>query len=407
MSGLRRRAGHGTGTSGSRSGAVGRTGSGAPRIVLAPDKFKGSATAAEVADALAAGIRRVRPDAELRRVPVADGGEGTVAAAVSAGFDRVTVEVSGPTGSPVRAAFAHNGSVAVVEAAAACGLARLPGGTPAPLTAGSTGVGELLRAALDTGCRTLVLGVGGSACTDGGAGMLTGLGAALLDADGRAAGPGGGGLTDIAYLDLHRLDPRIRAVDLVLASDVDHPLLGNTGAATVFGPQKGASAGEVAALEAGLAHWARLVHRRTGFDAADRPGAGAAGGIGFAALAVLGARRTGGIDIMLDLVGFDRALSGADLVITGEGSIDAQTLHGKAPAGVAARAARAGVPTVAVAGRLLLDEHHLRSAGFTATYPLTDLEPDPDRCQRHASRLLTRQGEHIARQHLTAPTTPR
>ncbi|MBB5918859.1 glycerate kinase [Nocardia transvalensis] len=371
-----------------------------PRIVLAPDKFKGSLTAAEVAEALAAGIRRVWPDADIRRVPVADGGEGTVEAAVSAGFDRVTTNVGGPTGETVRAAFAHNGTVAVVEAAAACGLSRLPGGTLAPLTATSIGVGELVRAALDTGCRTLVLGVGGSACTDGGAGLLDGLGAVLLDADGRPAGPGGGGLTDIAYLDLHRLDPRIHEVELVLASDVDNPLLGTDGAAAVFGPQKGASGGEVAALEAGLAHWAHLVARRTGFDAADRPGAGAAGGIGFAAIAVLGARRAGGIDIMLDLVGFDRVAKGADLVITGEGSLDDQTLHGKAPAGVAARS---GIPTIAIAGRNLLGDQQLRAAGFTAAYALTDLEPDLRRCQDNAAELLAHQAERIAHTHLPAP----
>jgi glycerate kinase len=378
-----------------------------PRIVLAPDKFKGSLTAGEVAEALAAGIRRVRPDADIRWVPVADGGEGTVDAAVAAGFDRTTVEVDGPTGEPVRAAFAHNGTVAVVEAATACGLSLLPDGVLAPLTGTSRGVGRLLLAALDTGCRTVVLGVGGSACTDGGAGMLAGLGAALLDADGRPVGPGGGSLTDAAYLDLHQLDPRIREADLVLASDVDNPLLGPHGAAAVFGPQKGAGAGEVAALEAGLAHWSRLVARLTGFDAASEPGAGAAGGIGFAAIAVLGARRSGGIDVLLDLIGFDRSLEGADLVVTGEGSLDEQTLHGKAPAGVAARATRAGVRTIAVAGRQLLDETRLRAAGFAAAYPLTALEPDLRRCQDEAATLLRRQGELIAREQLTAPASRR
>ncbi|MBU3062634.1 glycerate kinase [Nocardia sp. NEAU-G5] len=378
-----------------------------PRIVLAPDKFKGSLTAGEVAEAVAAGIRRVRPDADIRWVPVADGGEGTVDAAAAAGFDCTTVEVGGPTGEPVRAAFAHNGTTAVVEAAAACGLSRLPHGVLAPLTATSRGVGELLLAALDTGCRTVVLGVGGSACTDGGAGMLAGLGASLLDADARPVGPGGGGLADIAYLDLHQLDPRIHEVDLVLASDVDNPLLGAHGAAAIFGPQKGAGAGELAVLEAGLTHWSRLVAQRTGFDVADRPGAGAAGGIGFAALAVLGARRSGGIDVLLDLVGFDRVVKDADLVVTGEGSLDEQTLHGKAPAGVAARAAKAGVRTIAVAGRQLLDEAQLRGAGFAASYPLTALEPDLQRCQDEAAELLQRQGELIAREQLTEPAAGR
>ncbi|RDI63731.1 glycerate kinase [Nocardia pseudobrasiliensis] len=377
----------------------------APRIVLAPDKFKGSLSAGAVADAVADGIRRVRPEAVIRWVPVADGGEGTVDAAVSAGFDRVPVEVAGPTGEPVRASFAHDGTVAVVEAAAACGLVRLPGGRPAPLTATSLGVGELLRAALDTGCRTVVLGVGGSASTDGGAGMLAGLGAELLDTAGRPARPGGGGLTEIAYLDLHKLDPRIHEVELVLASDVDNPLLGTHGAAAVFGPQKGADLQQVALLEEGLAHWAALVARRTGYYAVDLPGAGAAGGIGFAALAVLGARRSGGIDVLLDLVGFDRAVAGADLVITGEGSLDAQSLHGKAPVGVAARAAKAGVATIAVAGRCLLADEQLRSAGIESVYALNDIEPDLQRCQSEAAPLLREVGERIARTHLTAPET--
>ncbi|MQY20270.1 glycerate kinase [Nocardia macrotermitis] len=374
----------------------------APRIILAPDKFKGSLTARQVADAVGEGIRRVRPDASITWVPVADGGEGTVDAAVAAGFEPCEVEVTGPTGEEVRTSFAHNGSVAVVEAAAACGLYQLPGGVLAPLTATSRGVGELILAALDTGCRTVVLGVGGSACTDGGAGLVAALGASLLDADGREVGPGGGSLIDIAHLDLHRIDPRIRDADLVLASDVDNPLLGIHGAATIFGPQKGASAGEVAALEAGLTHWARLVAQHTGLDVADRPGAGAAGGIGFAALAVLGARRSGGIDVLLDLVGFDHVVRDADLVVTGEGSLDTQTLHGKAPVGVADRAARAGVRTIAVAGRQLLDADQLRTAGFAAAYPLTDLEPDLRRCQSEAAALLRQQGERIAREQLAA-----
>ncbi|WP_067897831.1 glycerate kinase [Nocardia vaccinii] len=377
-----------------------------PRIVLAPDKFKGSLTARQVADAVAEGIRRIRPDADIVRVPVADGGEGTVDAAIAAGFEARTVRVTGPTGEQIRTSFAYNRSVAVVEAAAACGLYQLPGGVLAPLTATSRGVGELIRAALDTGCGTIILGVGGSACTDGGAGLLDALGASLLDADGRPVGPGGGALTDIADLDLHRLDPRVREAELVLASDVDNPLLGIRGAAAVFGPQKGAGPSEVAALEAGLAHWAELVAQHTGFDAADRPGAGAAGGIGFAALAVLGAHRSSGIDVLLDLVGFDRIVRGADLVVTGEGSLDAQTLHGKAPAGVAARAGRAGIRTIAVAGRQLLDEARLRAAGFAAAYPLTDLEPDTRRCQDEAAALLRRQGERIAREQLTAPIPP-
>ncbi|MFF6973687.1 glycerate kinase [Streptomyces tsukubensis] len=368
-----------------------------PRVLVAADKFKGSLTAVEVAERVTVGLRRVLPGLAVESLPVADGGDGTVAAAVAAGFDRRTVRVTGPLGEPVTAAYALRDGTAVVELAEASGLHLLPGGVFAPLTATTHGCGEVLRAALDAGAHTVVLGVGGSATTDGGAGMLTALGARFLDADGTALPPGGGALAGLATADLSGLDPRIGDVRLVLASDVDNPLTGPKGAAAVYGPQKGAGPAEVAALDSALAHYATVL----GPELADAPGAGAAGGVGYAALVALGAGFRPGIDVMLDVLGFAAALDRATLVITGEGSLDAQTLHGKAPAGVAAAARARGVDTVAVCGRLALPPQELGRAGIRRAYPLLAVEPDPEQCMARAGELLERVAGDIARDFLT------
>ncbi|MEO6089899.1 MAG: glycerate kinase [Umezawaea sp.] len=325
-------------------------------VLVAPDKFKGSLTAPRVADAVARGLREAVPGLDVRCLPVADGGDGTVDAAVAAGFTRVGRWVTGPVGKPVASSFAVRGDTAVVEVAAASGLAGLH--PLAPLTATSRGTGELLASAFDLGCDRIVLGVGGSACTDGGRGMVEALG-----------------------------DRDFSEVDLVLASDVDNPLLGPTGAAAVYGPQKGASAADVEVLEERLRAWADEV----GHAHADTPGAGAAGGIGFAALSLLGARRRPGIEVVLELIGFADALPGARLVITGEGSLDAQTRHGKAPAGVVV--ASGGVPVVAVAGRCEVEPAEI---GLKSAYALLDIEPDVTRCLADTERLLVRLAGRIA-----------
>jgi glycerate 2-kinase len=405
------------------------------KIVIAPDKFKGSLPAAEVAGAIAAGLRAGWPEAELVTVPVADGGDGTVDAAVAAGLERVPVTVDGPTGEPVHASYARRGEVAVVELADACGLMRLPGGRPAPLTASSFGCGQVLAAALAAGARQIILGVGGSASTDGGAGLLQALGARVLDAHGEQLARGGAALREVAALDLTGLHPALRdvaaldltglhpaprdvaALDLtglhpglrpssvILATDVVNPLTGPDGAAEVYGPQKGASPAQITELASGLRRWAAVVAAATGTDRSQAPGAGAAGGVGFAALAVLGAQARPGIELVLDLVDFDAALDGAALVITGEGSLDTQTLAGKAPAGVARAAVRRGIPVVAVAGRSTLTEDQLATSGISRVYPLTDLEPDPARSSAQASTLLRRVGQALARE-LQAVTGP-
>ncbi|UUS33709.1 MULTISPECIES: glycerate kinase [Streptomyces] len=371
----------------------------AAHVLVAADKFKGSLTAVQVAERVTAGIRHVVPDVRVEALPVADGGDGTVAAAVAAGFERRELRVTGPLGEPVTAAFALRGTTAVVEMAEASGLQLLPEGVFAPLTATTHGSGELLRAALDAGARTIVFGVGGSATTDGGAGMLAALGARFLDGDGEPVGPGGGGLRDLATADLSGLDPRFADVDLVLASDVDNPLTGPKGAPAVFAPQKGATERDVEVLDAALTHYVAVLEEAIGpraAEAAASPGAGGAGGIGYGALVGLGASFRPGIELMLDILGFTDALGRATLVITGEGSLDEQTLHGKAPAGVAAAARAADVDVVAVCGRLALPPEALGRAGIRRAYALTDLEPDTARCIAEAGPLLERLASRLA-----------
>jgi glycerate kinase len=378
-------------------------GRGAQRVLIAADKFKGSLTAVQVAERVTAGLRTVVPGLQVEALPVADGGDGTVDAAVAAGFERREVRVAGPLGNEVTAAFALRGDTAVVEMAEASGLQRLPAGVFAPLTASTYGSGELLRAALDAGARTIVFGVGGSATTDGGAGMLSALGARFVDADGEPVSPGGGGLAGLASADLSDLDPRLGEVELVLASDVDNPLTGPKGAPAVYGPQKGASPDDVQTLDEALAHYAKTLEAAIGPKAAEyaaSPGAGAAGGIGYGAL-IVGAVFRPGIEVMLDVLGFAPALDRADLVITGEGSLDEQTLHGKAPAGVAAAARAQGKEVVAVCGRLALPPEALGRAGIRRAYALTEVEPDVAKCIADAGPILERVAENIGRDFLS------
>jgi glycerate kinase len=373
------------------------------RVLVAPDKFKGSLTAQQAADAIAAGVQDAADalglELDLRRQPVADGGEGIVAAALAAGYRAHPVTVSGPLGDPVQAGIALGGApggsvgsvgsagsggslVAVVELATASGLALLPGGrgdVTTALTASSRGTGELVRAALDAGATRVVLGIGGSASTDGGTGLAAALGVRFLDAGGEDLPPGGRALADLDRVDTSVRDPRLDSVEVVVASDVDNPLTGPRGAAAVFGPQKGAGPAEVELLDSGLRRLADVLRRDAGADVETAPGAGAAGGVGAGAMALLGARLVPGIDLVLDLVGFDTTLTGTDLVVTGEGSFDDQSLGGKAPVGVARRASAHGVPVVVLAGRVDLDDAGraaLRDLGVVGAHAITDLEAD-------------------------------
>ena len=374
-------------------------------VVIAPDKFKGTLTAAQVAAHVAAGLSRACPGLQTVPLPVADGGDGTVDAAEAAGYRRVEIGVRGPTGKNVNASFVLLDGTAIIESAQACGLTRLPGGMPAPLTATSRGVGELILSAIRMRAKRIVLGLGGVACTDGGAGLVTALGGRLTDEKGLELPPGGAALARLDQIDLSRFRD-LSATEVIVATDVDNPLLGPRGAAAVYAPQKGASPSDVALLEDGLARWADIAERALSMRKRDEPGAGAAGGLGFAVLGFLGASMQPGIELMLDLLSFPRHLPGARLVITGEGALDVQTLHGKAPAGVARAVAAAGpdLPVVAVAGVCSLTPDQLRSAGIARAYALADIEPDLTRCLEQPGPLLEELAGRIARDWL-APLT--
>jgi glycerate 2-kinase len=367
-------------------------------IVIAPDKFKGSLTAKQVARAMARGIERADPTLTTVECPVADGGDGTLDAVAAAGFGIVSVAVPGPTGRLVRSGYARRGKTAVVEMADVCGLQRLADDAPAPMDASSYGLGAVVAQALDDGCRDIVIGVGGSASTDGGAGFLSALGAAVLDRAGVPIVPGGRGVAEAAEIDLTGLHTALVEATLTVAVDVDNPLCGPHGAAAVYAPQKGADPGQVAELERSLQHWADIVEPATGTAARDTTGAGAAGGVGFAALAALRARLRSGIELILDLIELDRHLAGASAVLTGEGSLDQQSLRGKAPVGVCRRARVHNVPAFALAGVSTLSPDEERATGFEGVYTLRDVEPEPARSIRRAAALLTAVSEQLARE---------
>ncbi|MGZ5416696.1 MAG: glycerate kinase [Nocardioides sp.] len=372
--------------------------SGPYRVVVAPDKFKGSLSADEVAEAITEVLAR-RPRVEVVKHPVADGGEGTVDLALAAGFEPVAVNVTGPLGRSVEATFAMRDHMAVIEMASAAGLSLLPS-APDPGTAWSAttyGVGELILAALDHGATHLVVGAGGSATTDGGAGAVEALG------------------FDVVALGQHPhrptaaregLDRRLAGVDIVVACDVDNPLLGPGGAATVYAPQKGADSRCVAALESRLAGWADAVAAATDNDIRRMPGTGAAGGLTFGLVAIAGARLVSGAELLLELTGFDDVAASADLVIVGEGSLDQQSLRGKGPVGVARAASTRATTVIAVAGRNELTESERQQAGLRAVYCLSDLETDPEVCMRDARRLLTIVAERIADDWLPCAAPP-
>ena len=322
-------------------------------IVIAPDKFKGSLCAADVATAIERGLREVWRDRfAVEIVPMADGGEGTVAAFVEGGATAKVAHVGGPLGARVAATFARQGDLAVIEMASASGLALLPRDALDVRRATTYGTGELVRAALDSGAKHIVVGIGGSATNDGGAGMLSALGVLFLDSSGTPLEAGGADLSRLASIDLAGLDPRLDEVTIEVAADVDSPLCGPSGAAVVFGEQKGASPADITELDAALAHFADVAAQTLGSDRRALPGAGAAGGLGFGFAAFLNARLRPGVEIIAQLRGLDAALEGAALCFTGEGRIDGQTLQGKTVAGVAAIARRHAVAVIAFAGTL-------------------------------------------------------
>lgn len=355
--------------------------------MIAPDKFKGSASAHDVARAIAAGVRTVREEAELVLLPMADGGDGTVDLFIESGATARTASVHDPLGRPIEARFALDGSRAIVELASASGLVLLRPEERDPWRADTRGTGELLRAALDSGAKEIVIGIGGSATNDAGIGMLRALGA-------RTEPPQG--MQGITHVDLSGIDARVRSVKLLVASDVDNPLCGPHGASAVFGPQKGAKPNDVPKLDAALAQTADAVAAALGRDLRDVPGAGAAGGVGFALL-VLGGQLRPGVEIVAELRGLARALEGASLCMTGEGAIDAQTLRGKTVLGVARYAARANVPVIAFGGSIdTAVEPQLSRSGVTCVSIL--VKPAAlDEAMRDAPALLTAAAARTAR----------
>ncbi len=358
-------------------------------VLVAPNAFKGSLSAAQAAAAMAAGVTAAAPGAMVHRLPVADGGDGFLdVLEAPLGAERRVRRVRGPLGEPVEATWllAPGMGLAVVELARASGLALVPKNRRDPLAANTLGAGELVRTALDAGARRILLGLGGSATVDGGTGLAAALGVRFLDAAGHELEPSGAALERVAAIDTSGLDPRLARVTLEAACDVDNPLTGPRGAARVFAPQKGADPGQVRRLERGLAALARAVARSCGREVAELPCAGAAGGTGAVLAGVLGARLRPGAALVLDELGFDAALAGADLVLTGEGALDEQTRGGKAPAEVARRAGAAGVPCIAIAGRV--PEPPPELPGLTAAFGLCPPPLAVDECMAQAERLL-------------------
>ena len=394
-------------------------------IVIASDSFKGSLSSGEVARYLGAGLRGGWPQLEVEELPVADGGEGLVTALVGSRADGRLIErrVTGPLGEPVLATFGLLSNAepltAVIETAAASGLTLLPAGEFDPMRATTRGTGELIASALELGARRLVIGLGGSATHDGGAGVAQALGARLLDERGEEVGPGAAGLLRLARIDAVRLDRRLDECELIALCDVDNPLCGPEGAAAAFAPQKGATPALIPLLDEALHRWAEIVaraangngpgaaatdadasgsaHERDVLALSDVPGAGAAGGLGFGLMAVLGAGLHPGVRWVLEELGARARFAQADLVITGEGRIDASTLHGKLPIGVAALARECGVPVVAVAGAVELTDEQLQTAGIQAALTTVRGPVDLSEAMAHTPELLGEVGRQLAR----------
>lgn len=328
------------------------------KIIIAPDSFKESLTAMEVANAIEAGFKQILPDAHFIKLPMADGGEGTVQSLVDATNGTIiNCSVTGPSGEKVDAFYGllGDGQTAVIEMAAASGLHLVAPERRNPLLTTTYGTGELIKAALDKGVKHIIIGIGGSATNDGGAGMAQALGIKMVDKNGLEIGYGGGALAHLRRIDLSGVDTRLQTVALEVACDVNNPLCGRTGAAHVFGPQKGATPEMVALLDNNLAHYADIIKIQLGREIKEIPGAGAAGGMGAALLGLFNATLRPGIEIVMDAVHFSEIIAGADLVVTGEGRIDSQTVHGKTPIGVARAARQQGIPVIAIAGCLSRD----------------------------------------------------
>ena len=369
-----------------------------PAVVLAPDSFKGSLSAAAAAAALADGLRRVWPDADLRLCPMADGGEGTLDAVLSRGGQRSTDRVSDVSGKPLTVAYGSIGepATAVLEVAQVVGLTDPAVATIDVEHRTTLGVGELMRHRLDAGVRRFMIGLGGSSTNDGGAGLLAALGLSLTDARGQAIAPTPAGLAALAAVDASGLDPRLADAEIIVMSDVNNPLTGDRGATAIFGPQKGASRERIAEIDRRIANFASLAERALNRRAQDEPGAGAAGGLGFA-LQLIGGKMRSGAEVVADLVGLDAALDGAGWAITGEGRSDAQTALGKTPLIVALRAAARQTPVSLISGSI--DRSALPALGryFAGCFSLPSGPANLEQCVAQAAELLADRAEQVAR----------
>ncbi|HIH5775530.1 TPA: glycerate kinase [Citrobacter werkmanii] len=369
------------------------------KIVIAPDSYKESLSALEVATAIELGFREIWPEAEYVKIPVADGGEGTVKAMVAAMQGHlVHVDVTGPLGNTIQAFYGLSGDErsAFIEMAAASGLEQVPANLRDPLKTTSWGTGELIRHALDAGVEHIIIGIGGSATNDGGAGMVQALGARLLDAQDEDIAHGAMGLESLARIDISQLDPRLAGCRIEVACDVTNPLTGKEGASVVFGPQKGATAEMIPRLDRALTHYAQLIARDLDVNVLELAGGGAAGGMGAALYAFCGAQLRRGIEIVTDALRLDACVADADLVVTGEGRIDSQTIHGKVPVGVAKIAKRYNKPVIGIAGSLTADvgvvhEHGL-DAVFSVIYTICSL----DEALKNASENVRMTARNVA-----------
>jgi glycerate 2-kinase len=370
------------------------------KIVIAPDSFKGSLTAMEAATAIDRGVKNAYPLADTSLIPMADGGEGTLETLVDAtnGFTK-QVQVKGPIGDKVEATYGILGDnkTCIIEMASASGIVLVPEGKLNPLITTTFGTGELIRHALDEGYRTFILAIGGSATNDGGAGMLQALGLHLLDEKGQSVGFGGGSLRDIHRIDAKGFDERIKESSFLIASDVENPLIGPNGASHVFGPQKGASQEDVALLDSQLTHWADKVEETTGIQIHDKPGAGAAGGIGGAFQAFFPSRVERGIDVVINYTKLKETLVEADLVLTGEGQVDSQTASGKTPMGVAQTAQNLGVPTIVMAGSIGPGIELLYQFGIVSAHSIVNSPMKLETAIKEASFLLEKSTEQVVR----------
>lgn len=369
------------------------------KIVIAPDSYKESLPACEVAQAIESGFREIFPDAQYVKVPVADGGEGTVEAMIAATHGTVkTSRVTGPLGEPVDAMWGISGDglTAFIEMAAASGLALVPAAQRNPLLTTSRGTGELILHALEQGAKSIIIGIGGSATNDGGAGMVQALGARLSDANGKELTAGGGSLISLNSIDIAGLDPRLAACSLRVACDVTNPLTGDLGASRVFGPQKGATDAMIVELDASLAHYAEIIKKSLHIDVLNVPGAGAAGGMGAALMAFLGAELGRGIEIVTQALNLEEHIHDCSLVLTGEGRIDSQSIHGKVPVGVASVAKKYHKPVIGIAGCLTTDVGVVHQHGIDAVFSVLTQIGTLDEAFRGAFDNIQRASRNVA-----------